>query len=287
MTPRQPYKIHELLMHLTERDLRVVDALERFRLLDTRLIQRLEFPVTTGSANPGQPGHTTQSSATRTTTRVLARLEGHGLIARVGRRVGGSGHGSTQTVWQLAATGERLLRARRGETGRRRYVDPESRFLDHTLDVARYAATLIEQARTGAFEILKLQPEPQSWRACPTGHGGAETLKPDLAVVTADAENETHAFIEIDRDTEHLPAILRKCQRYQRYWRSGIDQLLNDGLFPAVVWVTPTQTRADKIRQAITDARDLVTELFHTATTETSFRVVAPYPSPNQKGGSS
>ncbi|WRS29533.1 replication-relaxation family protein [Actinomycetaceae bacterium MB13-C1-2] len=137
MTPRTPYKIGELLLHLTDRDLRILEDLEQFRLLDTRLIQRLEFPV--GTLSGGQPGFATQATATRLTLRVLHRLEEHGLIARVERRVGGSGRGSGQTVWQLAAAGERLLRPRRGQGGRRRYVDPGAGFLAHTLEVARYA----------------------------------------------------------------------------------------------------------------------------------------------------
>lgn len=284
MTSRTPYGINELLLHLTDRDLRVLETLEQFRLLDTRLIQRLQFPV--GTQSDGQPGFATQATATRLTIRVLHRLEEHGVIVRVGRRVGGKGHGSGQTVWQLGAAGERLLRARRGETGRRRYVDPGTGFIEHTLEVARYAATLTERARRNGFEILQLQAEPESWRPFQVAHGGALTLKPDLSVVTADAESETHSFIEIDRDTEHLPAVLRKSGLYQRYWQSGVEQARNDGLFPAIVWVTPDQRRADKIRRAIDGDRALDVRLFHTASAEPSLAVVAPYTSPNPKGGS-
>lgn len=284
MTPRTPYKIGELLLQLTDRDLRILEGLEQFRLLDTRLIQRLEFPV--GTLPDGQPGFATQATATRLTLRVLHRLEGHGLVAPVGRRVGGSGRGSGQTVWQLAAAGERLLRARRGESGRRRYVDPGAGFLAHTLAVARYAATLTEKARSDGFDILELQTEPASWRSFQAAQGGALTLKPDLAVVTADAESETHSFFEIDRDTEHLPAVLRKSGLYQRYWESGTEQAKNEGLFPLVVWTTPSTERADKIRRAIQEDRRLNAALFHAATTEQSLAVVAPYTSPNPKGGS-
>lgn len=284
MTPRTPYKIGELLLHLTDRDLRILEDLEQFRLLDTRLIQRLEFPVS--SQPDGQPGFATQATATRLTLRVLHRLEEHGVIARVGRRVGGSGRGSGQTVWQLASAGERLLRARRGQGGRRRYVDPGAGFLAHTLDVARYAATLTEKARSDGFDILDLHAEPASWRQFQTAQGGALTLKPDLAVVTADVESETHSFVEIDRDTEHLPAVLRKSGLYQRYWESGAEQAKNDGLFPLVVWATPTVERADKIRRAIQEDRHLNAALFHAATGEQSLTVVAPYTSPNPKGGS-
>lgn len=283
MTPRTPYKIGDLLLYLTDRDLRILEDLEQYRLLDTRLIQRLEFPI---SQPDGQPGFASQATATRLTIRVLHRLEERNVVARVGRRIGGKGHGSGQTVWQLAAAGERLLRARRGESGRRRYVDPGAGFLAHTLDVARYAATLTEQARAHRFEILALQAEPTSWRPFQAGHSGALTLKPDLAVVTADAESETHSFVEIDRDTEHLPAVLRKSGLYQRYWQSGTEQARNDGLFPLVVWVAPDQQRADKIRRAITEDRALDARLFHATTAEPSLAVVAPYTSPNERGGS-
>jgi hypothetical protein len=285
MTSRSPYKIGELLLHLTDRDLRILDDLERYRLLDTRLIQRFEFPV--GTQPDSRHGFSTQATATRVTIRALHRLEERGVVARVGRRMGGIGHGSGQTVWQLSSTGERLQRARRGESGRRRYVDPGAGFLAHTLDVARYAATLTERARTDGFEILQLQTEPASWRGFQAAHGGVQTLKPDLAVVTADAESETHSFVEIDRDTEHLPAVLRKCRLYQHYWQSGTEQARQDGLFPLVVWAAPDDERADKIRRAITEDRALDARIFRAATAEQSLAVVAPYISPNPKGGSS
>ena len=104
--------------------------------------------------------------------------------------------------------------------------------------------------------------------------------------MTADAESETHSFVEIDRDTEHLPAVLRKSGLYQRYWQSGTEQARNDGLFPLVVWVAPDQQRADKIRRAITEDRALDARLFHATTAEPSLAVVAPYTSPNERGGS-
>ncbi|EXJ50787.1 hypothetical protein AS96_12890 [Microbacterium sp. MRS-1] len=278
MATRSPYGLGALAMLLTGRDLRILEDLERFRLLDTRLVQRLQFP-----SGPGGQ-HVSKSSATRTAVRVLTRLEGHGFIARVGRRVGGAGHGSSQTVWQLAASGERLLRARRGQDGRRRYVDPSTTFLAHTLDVARYAATLYETARTTGFEVLELQAEPESWRPFQAAHGGAITLKPDLYLVTADAESETHSFIEIDRDTEHLPAVLRKCRLYQQYRQSGAEQAARD-LFPIVVWVTPDEGRARRIRAAIDGDQTLDPELFITATADGSLPVVAPYSSTQPKGG--
>lgn len=80
--------------------------------------------------------------------------------------------------------------------------------------------------------------------------------------------------------------MLRKSGLYQRYWESGTEQANQDGLFPLVVWTTPTTERADKIRRAIQEDRRLNAALFHAATAEQSLTVVAPYTSPNPKGGS-
>lgn len=49
----------DLEEHLTERDVRILEDLERFRLLTTRQLQRLHFP-----AAPLGP-HVTASGATR------------------------------------------------------------------------------------------------------------------------------------------------------------------------------------------------------------------------------
>ncbi|GEK80128.1 hypothetical protein ABA31_14790 [Agrococcus baldri] len=214
---------------------------------------------------------------------MLRRLEAHALIARVSRRIGGPSHGSSQTIWQLAAGGERYLRARRGDPARRRYVTPTIGFLEHTLDVARYAAALGEAAMDRGFDLLELGTEPANWRSFQTAAGG-QTLKPDLSVVTADSDHETHCFIEIDRGTEHMPAILRKCRLYESYWQSGTEQAIH-GLFPSVIWVTPDQTRARRIREAIASDRQLNSQLFHAATAESSLSVVAPYVTPSPKGG--
>jgi hypothetical protein len=191
--------------------------------------------------------------------------------------VGGVGHGSTQTVWQLASAGERLLRAQRGEPGRRRYVDPGRGFVAHTLEVARYAITVIEHSRQQGFEVLELQAEPQTWRKFHAAHGGAITLKPDLFMITADAESETHCFVEIDRATEHLPAVLRKCRLYQQHFQTGELQAKNGGLYPLVIWATPDKKRACNITQAIASDGAVTPSLFHAGATDTTFQVVAPY----------
>lgn len=261
-SPQRPVRV--LLELVTDRDLFLIKDLEQFRLLSTRQIQRLRFT-----------NHSSSSSATRTTIRVLGRLERHGLITRLTRRVGGSLRGSAGTVWQLASTGERLLRFMAGDPARRRYVEPSIQFAAHTLAVADYAIHLIEADRLGMTELLELQTEPDCWREHITESGSREWVKPDLYAVTADASFETHSFIEIDLATEHLPAVLRKCAVYQRHFASGSEQTTT-GVFPAVVWITTTSARADKIQAAIRSDPTLTSSLFHATTTIEASAIIAP-----------
>lgn len=285
MTPKIP---RDLSLHLSDRDIRILEDLEQYRLLTTRHIQRLHLPA--------QPfgTHATVSAATRGTTRILTRLEQLKVVARLERRIGGQEHGSALTIWQLGYAGERYLRKRRGDTSRTQYLEPGQAFTSHTLAVADVAVTLREHAAAKHFELLTLEPEPHCWRTyeATTGQG---TLKPDLFVVTADPSTETHSFIEVDLGTEHPPVIIRKCRVYQRYSRTGSEQARH-GLFPAVVWLVPTTKRAETLSAAITAARDLDGSLFWVTTTDQALAHLAPYPPPghapgqtttNPKGGNS
>ena len=249
-----PRWIEQLESLLTERDSAILHSLEHFRALSTRLVQRLHFPAGVGGL------HATAITATRLANRVLLRLEAHGFIARITRRVGGSLRGSAATTWHLAATGERLLRARRGDSARRRYVTPSRAFLAHTLAVADFAATTREQEMANQFDVLELDAEPACWRPF-QGLAGVVTLKPDHFMVIANEDVEAHAFVEIDCSTEHLPAVIKKCRTYQQYRQTGSEQA-KSAVFPAVLWVAPDATRAGKLRAAIRRERDLPPDLF-------------------------
>lgn len=252
-----PARLRQLEALLTERDGRILDDLERFRALTTRLVQRLHFPAGTHGL------HATAPTATRLANRILLRLESHGFIARIERRVGGPLRGSAATTWHLAATGERLLRARRGEGGRRRYITPSRSFLAHTLATAEFAVCLREAEQRGELDVLELDTEPTCWRPF-QGPANTVTLKPDLFIVIANTEVEAHAFIEIDCGTEHLPAVIKKCRTYQHYRQTGKEQETS-GVYPAVIWVTPDADRASKLRTAIRREPDLPAELFTVA----------------------
>lgn len=265
----KPRQIRQLEQHLTERDLNIMRDLERFRLLRSDQVRRLHFGVAPLGA------HATPLAATRAANRVLGRLDALGVLARLQRRIGGPKYGSSATVWQLAPAGERFLRALRGDPDRRKFAEPGTTFVAHTLAVADVAVEVLETARLGRYEVLEIQTEPGCWRPFQAG-GSTLILKPDLLLVTADEETETHTFAEIDRGTEHMPAVRRKCDVYQRYYRDGGEERLR-GLFPAVVWVVPDEPRAAAIRGAIETDGTLETELFTVVTTEAALAALAPY----------
>lgn len=253
-----------LARRLTERDWAILADVERFRLLSTRHIQQLHF---------GE-GHASVLAATRGTVRVLGRLEGHGLLARLERRIGGARQGSSGSVWQLAAAGERLLRSQRGDRTRRRFVEPSPTFTEHTLQVASVAVDIITAARAHRFELLRLEAEPQCWRLFVNAAGSQERLRPDLFVVVADEEFETRAFIEVDRSTEHLPVIIRKQGAYERYFRTGREQA-EAGVFPAIVWLTQGEGRIERMRSALASYGGLLAAYTHVAALDAAEAVLA------------
>ena len=93
-------------------------------------------------------------------------------------------------------------------------------------------------------------------------------------MVIAISEVEAHAFIEIDRDTVHLPTVLNKCSTYLRYRQTGTEQA-SSGVFPAVLWIAPDQSRADKLRAAIRRDPELPDDLFTICETVDAIRALA------------
>jgi len=58
-----------------------------------------------------------------------------------------------------------------------------------------------------------------------------------------------------------LPVIVRQCQAYEAFRATGRYQAAH-GLFPAVLWVTPTEARAAAIRAAVGRTAGLDPALF-------------------------
>lgn len=240
----------ELQDQVAERDRQVLLSLDRFRLLDSRQLQRLHFAT----------HHASQLAAARACNRALRRLNDLGLVANLERRIGGVRRGSASYIWQLAPLGERYVREIKGQARRRRYLEPGAQFVNHTLAVNDVAVALLEADRDlDTFSVEQLGTEPRNWRRYLGPAGETRWLKPDLHAITAiDLPGddykveayEEHSFIEVDLGTEHLPRIQAKCRAYAAYADTGAYQAKH-GLFPAVIWVSPDQARRAALRAAV------------------------------------
>lgn len=230
-------QLEQIASRLSERDRAVIASVAKYRFLTARQIERLHFPV---------ESHT-ELGAVRASRRALERLHGLGILSRLERRVGGVRAGSAGYCYCLGPLGVRLV-----DAGTKRAIarEPSTAFLDHHLAVADVVVSLVRATRSSELELLAVEAEPACWRRS-FGSGGAnETLKPDLYVVMALGDYESHAFVEVDLGTEHATVLERKAAQYERYLSTGLEQQ-RLSLFPAVVWLTSTDRRVDLIRRVL------------------------------------
>ena len=259
-----PTDVTTLLLHLSERDISILQSISTHRLLSTAHIRRLHFAR----------GHASHGAASGAVMRVLTRLEAKTLVARLGRRIGGVRAGSSGITWQLGATGERLIRTMEGKKYRRRFVEPGATFAAHTLATAELAVVLRELGQAGVLEVTSIETEPSCWRSFSGPHGTLEWLKPDLFAITVSGEFEDHWYVEADLATEHPTVVVRKAKIYQRYAATGTHQARH-GLFPAVVWVVPDAARQRALQAALASDKAVQPGLFHVVTTSGFSQLVA------------
>lgn len=232
---------------LSTRDRAILMTLATFRLTTTPQIRRLHFA---DAPNP--------KSAAWACGHALRKLRRLGLIDVLARRIGGQASGSSVAVWRLTSAGRRLMKPPERSLPRIDHGVISLFTLDHTLAITEVAVQLREAERAGLCEVIACDPEPASWRTYLNAGGGLVTLKPDMFAVTAakDAEFEDVWFIEVDRATESLPTIVRKASQYETYRATGKEQA-SQGVFPRVLWLTPTLERAERITAALAKTGDV------------------------------
>jgi Replication-relaxation len=186
------------------------------------------------------------ASSARATRRVLARLTGLRLLARLERRIGGARAGSAGYVYYLGPVGQRLMAYWSGQglvRGRFR-PEPGGRYVRHRLAVSGLYVELRVAAHAGSLDLLDFQAEPACWRRAVDGFGGATILKPDAYARIGLGAYEDSFFIEVDLGTESRSVIARKLRVYRDYFQSGSEQARN-GVFPRVLLVANSQARRD------------------------------------------
>jgi hypothetical protein len=231
----------------------VLRTVADYRFATTKQLEVLHFSA-----------HSTTDSAARTCRRVLQRLRDQRIVRSLERRIGGVRAGSAGFVWTTDTLGRRLLAEASGGHWRRHH-EPSARFLQHAVAIVDARVALERAQRGGRLELLEVTPEPGCWRRYVGPSGSAAVLQPDLAVTTGVGEYEDAWFVEIDLGTEHLPTLLRKCEQYETYRRTGLEQQ-RYGAFPYVVWVLATIRRAEQLRTAINRASHLDASLYQLTT---------------------
>lgn len=244
-------QLEAVLANLSERDIEVIASIQRYRYLLTSQLQRLYFSDAS-----------TPTAGLRAASRSLKKLRELGLIDHLARRIGGVRAGSGAMVWHLTHAGERLIYLHSQKlTPTKRFFEPSPYFLAHTLAVAEVAVQLTELCRDHhGIELSALQPEPSCWRSY-SECGSILVLKPDLFAVTLSGRYEDRWFFEIDLDTESPVKIVEKCEKYHRYYRSGLEQKESE-VFPLTVWIVPTPERRDRIIAHVHKAFEKQPKLF-------------------------
>lgn len=201
-------------------------------------------------------------SALRQTTRHLNFLERRGDVLRLERRVGGWLGGSGPAVWALTTSGYRRVAGKRGSRQRPHLLS--TTFLEHLLAVAEARVVITETVRTMPDAAMVVQAEPHCWRTYVGLHGERLSLRPDLMLELTTTAYQDRYFIEVDRATENPARVIAKSRQYQQYRRSGIEQQ-HAGVFPAVLWIVPSEKRRAQLERHIA-AAELPRGMFHALT---------------------
>jgi hypothetical protein len=190
----------------------------------------------------------------------MARLTGLGLVAMLGRRIGGVRAGSAGHVYTLTTAGHRFLALLGGQPEPPRKQPshtPGDLFLTHTLTISGVYVDLIEHSRGGAFSVHIYTTEPQCWH--PIGNG--DYLRPDAYVILRTSTMGQCWWLEIDAGTEIVPRLRAKIRTYHDHFTSG--GVGPDGVPPRVLITTPDQQRADVITGLLGDTDDTITVTAH------------------------
>jgi hypothetical protein len=226
-------RLQLLADELTPRYTAPLPHLARVRLLTGAQLDRL-------LTEPELSGETLR----RVRRRVMTRLHRAGLVAMLGRRIGGVRAGSAGHVYTLTTAGHRLLALLNGAPAPARKQPshtPGPLFLSHTLTISGIYVDLVENSRGDGFQMASFVTEPHCWH--PVGNGAY--LRPDAYVVLRATTHADCWWLEIDQSTEIVPRLRAKTRTYRDFLTSGGTG--PDRVPPRVLFTAPDQARADTI----------------------------------------
>lgn len=229
------------------------------------LVAAHRFATTTQLARLTAPDYASSASALRQTQRHLASLAQQRLLTNLERRVGGWQGGSAVTIWAATTRGHRRVAAENGEDKevprRQRPREVSTTFLDHLLAITEVRTSIEEAVRQEADTEAAVALEPDCWRTALSPSGQVQVLRPDLAVTITSPSYEDRYLMEVDRSTENPGRVIATCWRYQEH-QAASAQASDDGVFPLVVWLVPTDRRRHRLERAIAHSTGLLRELF-------------------------
>ncbi len=235
---RLPTPAAPTLEQLSARDLQILTAVARFRVMSGGQLRELFWPQ--GSTD----------TRARLARRGLARLAKLELLSPLARRVGGVRAGSSGTTFSLGPSAQRLLTTDSPTRRVRPPRTPGERYLKHTLAVAQLYVDLTVLTRSGRAELTAFDPEPDCWCSYPGPYGAPLLLKPDASLKLGIGEYLFSWFVEQDMATEAPVTIAAKAQRYIDCWRTGALQT-ERGVFPRIAWIAPDTVRAEILAKAL------------------------------------
>ena len=241
MSPLSNLQLGEIDLTLIPRDRKILSAMRNLKFIRTNQAMRLFFP----------PVGKTERAALTFTTKNLNRLKKLGLVSHLDKHIGGIRTGSFGLVWYVTNAGCRLLDLNAGiESSRINKPELSSVTLRHKLAVTETYVQIVEICRTEeTMKLAYLSVEPGCWRSYEV-KGKPISLRPDLYAETISGKYEDHWFIEMDLDTEAMSVVIDKCGRYYDYYLTNKEQRVGK-VFPVVLWVVPSESRKQKMIEAI------------------------------------
>jgi hypothetical protein len=235
--PPSRIRSRQIALNITEREWLVIETLNRFRMATGEQIQRLHFAHLHG-----------KDSARKARINTLKRLRDARVVMSFPRRIAGHSRGSVPHIWALDKVGWRLIRQRSGLPEGERFRRPHrpGMLLEmHVIAVAEFYVRVVEASRRDAFTIAEFAAEPACWWRDSSGM----LLKPDAYLALRGPGYIDHWWIEVDLDTEHMPAIERQISAYLAFARRG-EPGPNDSL-PGVLFVAKTPKRCVELKRTV------------------------------------